>query len=171
MKKSFGEESVEDAKMVKYTLIIFSASYALRITEDILLSVYYDRVNDYSAEWVAGLRLASWFLWDLVPIICLYVIHFDNFSSYQNEEILYCEYTDDGRSSANSYADLLFGTQSGEKEEDSLFKRTLPGASSSQFNSQLELSSDSDDDAATPYATNPSVYTSSKKLRKLKTSR
>lgn len=40
MRKSFGEESIEDAKMVKYTLIIFSASYALRITEDILLSVY-----------------------------------------------------------------------------------------------------------------------------------
>ena len=145
MRKSFGKDSTEDAKMLKFTLIIFSASYILRITEDILLSANESKAKHFSAEWLAGLRLASWILWDLIPILCLYVIHFDNFNSYSNDEILYCEYSEDARSSSTSYADFLF-REIGDKDEESLFKKTLPGASSSQFNSQLELESSDDSD-------------------------
>lgn len=133
--------------MLKFTLIIFSASYVLRITEDILLSANESNAaKNFSPELIAGLRLASWILWDLIPILCLYVIHFDNFNSYSNDEILYCEYSEDGRSSATSYADFLF-REIGDRDEESLFKKTHPGASSSQFNSQLELESSDDSDS------------------------
>ena len=40
MKKSFGADCYEDTKMIKYTLIVFCASYALRVTEDVLLFIF-----------------------------------------------------------------------------------------------------------------------------------
>ena len=135
MRRSFGAECIDDGKMLKFTLIIFSASYALRITEDLLLVLYEGRVEQYSATLITALRLVSWILWDLIPILCLFCIHFDNFGSYKNEEILYCEYSDDARTSTTTFADFLFRETSGDKDEESLFKKTLPVASSSQFNS------------------------------------
>ena len=42
MRKSFGPDSYEDAKLIKFTLIIFSASYALRVSEGIFLLNYKD---------------------------------------------------------------------------------------------------------------------------------
>ena len=135
MRRSFGAECIDDGKMLKFTLIIFSASYALRITEDLLLVLYEGKAEQLGATWITALRLASWILWDLIPILCLFCIHFDNFGSYKNEEILYCEYSDDARTSTTTFADFLFRETSGDKDEESLFKKTLHVASSSQFNS------------------------------------
>ena len=124
MKKSFGNDCYEEQKLIKYTLIIFSASYVLRVTEDLLLYFFRDHLEIYNGSTLHNcIKLVSWTLWDLLPIICLFIIHFNNFNSYRNEEILYCEYSEEGRSSASSYADYLFQDMCSEpNKEDSLFK-------------------------------------------------
>lgn len=44
--------------------------------------------------------LGLWILWDVVPISCILVIHYNNFTSFADEEILYTEYSvDDHRDS------------------------------------------------------------------------
>ena len=122
MRRSFGPESYEDTKLIKFTLIIFSASYVLRVTESIMLVVFKDYAEEISPSVHHGLKLAGWVLWDLLPILCLFIIHFNNFNSYKNEDILYCEYSEDGRSSMNSYADYLFQDITENNKEDSIFK-------------------------------------------------
>ena len=87
-----------------------------------------------------------------MPILCLLIIHFNNFNSFKNEEILYCEYSEDGRSSTiNSYAGMLFA-DSADKEKiidrDSQYRSQLL-TSEAALNSEVELfeesSTDSDD--------------------------
>ena len=62
----------------------------------------------------------------------MFIIHFNNFNSYKNEEILYCEYSEDGRSSANSYADYLWQDIEEHNKEDSLFKQPLATATEAE---------------------------------------
>ena len=40
MRRSFGQDCYEDAKLVKFIIIIFCASYVLRVTESILLLAF-----------------------------------------------------------------------------------------------------------------------------------
>ena len=63
----------------------------------------------------------------------MFIIHFNNFNSYKNEEILYCEYSEDGRSSLASYADYLFQDMTENNKEDSLFNQL--GATADCLNS------------------------------------
>ena len=38
-------------------------------------------------------------LWDAIPLLSMLIIHYKNFSSFENEEILFTEYTADQRDS------------------------------------------------------------------------
>ena len=37
--------------------------------------------------------------WDAIPLLSMLIIHYKNFSSFENEEILFTEYTNDQRDS------------------------------------------------------------------------
>jgi hypothetical protein len=43
--------------------------------------------------------LLLWVLWDSLPLTSMLVIHYKNFSSFRNEEILYTEYSIDDSNS------------------------------------------------------------------------
>ena len=178
MRTSFGADCVNESKMIKFTLIVFSVSYVLRVTEDITFWYFENRVGNYGESSAHDfIKLASWLIWDLLPILCMYVVHFDNFNSFMNEEILYCEYSEENaRSSMNSYAGLLFqDIESSNNEQDSLFKSNMVTSSCAlNLESVAELSS-SDSENETNHVSDP--YTSrnnsssvhkSKTLRKSK---
>jgi len=128
MKRSFGADSVEESRMIRYTLMIFAVSYILRVAEDIVFYKFEANAlrNETAFNWI---KLSSWILWDLMPILCLLIIHFNNFNSFRNEEILYCEYSEDGRTSTiDSYAGMLFADS---KDKEQINDRD------SQYRSQL----------------------------------
>ena len=81
MSNSFGADSVEESKMIRYTLMIFGISYLLRVAEDFVFYMLEATVmrNEEEFTWIL---LASWVLWDLLPILCLLIIHFNNFNSF-----------------------------------------------------------------------------------------
>lgn len=152
MRRSFGGDSVEESRMIRYTLLIFAVSYILRVAEDIVFYKFEANAlrNETTFNWI---KLTSWVLWDLMPILCLLIIHFNNFNSFRNEEILYCEYSEDGRSSTiNSYAGMLFA-DSKDKEQiidrDSQYRSQLL-TSEAALNSEVELFEESSTDSDEP---------------------
>lgn len=171
MRTSFGPDSLNEERMIKFTLIVFCASYALRVTEYILVIVFVGYTEEYDANNSTHnlIKLISWALWDLLPILCMYIVHFYNFSSFMKDEILYCEYSEDGRSSAASYARLLFQDLDNDGA-DSIYKGQLV-TSNSEFYSKVELSSSSDSDEPPSPLADAYAPTRSLQLQKSKTSR
>ena len=98
MRKVFGEKSMQEEKAMKYILLLFTGTYAIRVIFAIILRIYEEKVNElfYNDNTIFTLSVyLLWCFWDLVPLMAMMLIHYKNFSSFANEEYLYCEYSVD----------------------------------------------------------------------------
>ena len=83
---------------MKYILLLFTGTYAIRVIFAIILRIYEEKVNElfYNDNTIFTLSVfLLWCFWDLVPLMAMMLIHYKNFSSFANEEYLYCEYSVD----------------------------------------------------------------------------
>ena len=83
---------------MKSILLLFTGTYAVRVVFAIVLRIYEEKVNwlFFNDNTIFTLSIyLLWCLWDTVPLLAMMIIHYKNFSSFANEEYLYCEYSVD----------------------------------------------------------------------------
>ena len=83
-------------------LLLFCGTYTVRVIFAIVLYcneswVHQFFVNEHSVFMFSVMTL--WFLWDSLPLTSMLYIHYKNFSSFTNEDILYTEYSVDDTTS------------------------------------------------------------------------
>ena len=109
MRKVFGEVSMKEEKSIKALLIIFCGTYVLRVLVTTTMYIYHDLVDHIFTHNHTYFMLSIvilWIIWDSIPLISMLVTHYKNFSSFVNEEILYCEYTVDDNQSDYMFSDF-----------------------------------------------------------------
>ncbi len=106
MRRVFGEQSMKEEKPIKVMLLLFCGTYTVRVA--FAITLYFNETwvhrlfsNEHSLFMFSVLVL--WALWDSLPLTTMLVIHYKNFTSFTNEEILYTEYSVDDANSHDGY--------------------------------------------------------------------
>lgn len=103
MRRVFGAQSMKEERSIKVMLLLFMGTYLVRVIFAVAFHIYQnwvEKIFSNSNTYFDLLVLLLWICWDVVPICCILYIHYNNFSSFADEEILYTEYSvDDQRDS------------------------------------------------------------------------
>jgi hypothetical protein len=89
---------MKEEKSIKILLYLFCGTYLIRVVFSLILhfkEVMVFNLFEHDNTMFSGLVLALWTIWDVVPLLSMLVIHYKNFSSFQNEEILFTEHSVD----------------------------------------------------------------------------
>ena len=109
MRKVFGDQSMKEEKSIKFMLLLFCGTYLVRVGFAVILHFEKDVVSHLFEQnntyFVLSVFLL-WCIWDVMPLTIMLWTHYKNFVSFQNEDILFCEYSvDDGaRGSMENYS-------------------------------------------------------------------
>ncbi len=97
---------MKEERPIKVMLLLFCGTYTVRVIFAIVL--YFNETwvhrlfaNEHSLFMCSVLVL--WLAWDSMPLTTMLVIHYKNFTSFTNEEILYTEYSVDDVTSNGGY--------------------------------------------------------------------
>ena len=85
MRRVFGAVNLDEERIIKFTLIVFCASYMVRVICETLIFAYQEKVESIYQEQVGtytSIVLGCWFLWDFLPLVSMLVIHYKSFSSF-----------------------------------------------------------------------------------------
>lgn len=105
MRKVLGEINLKEEKSMKYLLIIFTSTYIFRVCFSILLyfkEEWVYNVFDHSNTIFCLAVLCLWLIYDAVPITSILLMNYRSWNSFEDEEILYCEYSIDDRRDTTS---------------------------------------------------------------------
>ena len=116
MRRVFGDQSMKEEGAIKTMLYLFTGTYTVRVA--------FATVMHYNIVWVEDLfandnklftlgLLGLWVAWDIIPLGCMFIIHYKNFNSFSEEEVLYTEYSIDDNRTTVSERMMLSGSDKG----------------------------------------------------------
>ena len=111
MRRVFGPESIKEEKLMLMMLYIFGGTYLVRVIFAVLLHFreeWVEHVFAHDRTFFALGVLILWIFWDSVPLMAMMWTHYKNFTSFSNEDILYCEYSVDGSRESFTSADYRY---------------------------------------------------------------
>jgi len=104
---------MSEERSIKLLLLIFCGTYVVRVIVTAAMFIYSNAVEHVyrynQTYWLLSV-IFLWVIWDSIPLCAMLIIHYKNFTSFSEEEILYSEFSVDDEDKA-SFLRSSFGSQ------------------------------------------------------------
>jgi hypothetical protein len=92
----FGKQDINEKKIIRCTMVIYCVVFAIRIFSLVVIisDKQYILIHFYSVHYLQfELILSSlWAITDLIPVVYLFKVHYNNFMSFEGQSIIETEY-------------------------------------------------------------------------------
>ena len=90
----FGTDDMPEKQIMRLTIYVFLASACIRLVDLVVANIESEKILQlYRVPALFNLFLITcWLVTDLMPILFLYKVHFQNFISFEGQEIVHTDY-------------------------------------------------------------------------------